>query len=527
MRKNAIVTSAIVAMAVLSVGSALAADDLQSDVQALKARIAEQAARISDLERKDGANWLTEERASQIKQLVHEVITDARSRGQFLDGDIQVGYKDGFFIQTADQNTKLVVGGFIQMRYNYVKHHASHTGGPSGMNVGSFAQGTHADANGFDIRRARISFSGTLLSKDLFYKFEGDFYGGGFVDSVSTNTSSGNVTSVRTRSSSGFAVTDAFLGYRFNDQFKIRAGSFKVPFAKAELTSDTTISLMERPEVTAPFNAQRSIGVSLFGDLVKDQLNYEININNGSNSNNFRRVDTASSFAGTSNSTANYNLDNRLGYYGRLNWSPDGAIAEIFSAESDLRKDNSKFIWMLGIAGGYESQNSTNGTFVQNTASIPGMGSNDKPGYASNYTLNGDLFRGTIDWSAKYQGWSFNTAAYIQQINANPTAGTTSTSLPYGTGKSSWFQHGYYGQVGYMVTKNFELVGRAGVLLQEGDPNMGDVYSIGANYYLFGNNAKIQADVTYAPEAMFTDTGATLIQNTHELAFRVQLQLKF
>ena len=78
-----------------------------------------------------------------------------------------------------------------------------------------------------------------------------------------------------------------------------------------------------------------------------------------------------------------------------------------------------------------------------------------------------------------------------------------------------------------MLNEHWEVLARAGVQMEEGDPNVAEYYSIGANYYLFKNNAKIQADVTYAPESAFTDNGSMLIQNTHEVAFRIQFQVKF
>lgn len=511
--------SAIVLSVALAAAAAIGAEP--NEIEQLKARLAEQAARVSELERKDTANWLTEERATQIKSLVHEVLDDARTRGQFLDGDAQVGFKDGFFVKSADDNFKLVVNGIVQVRYSYVGHHASHTGGPKGANTNPFAQGTSENASGFELRRARLRFSGNVFSQDLFYRLEGDFYSSSEVASVDVSKGTSSSTS------GNFAVTDAFIGYRFSPLLAVRAGAFKVPFSKVELMNDAYLSTTERPEPNTPFDAQRSLGVSLFGDLVKDQLAYEVNVNNGSNSQTFRRVDTASSSA----SNPNYNLDNRLGYYGRVNWSPGGSIEEFFKSEPDLRKDTSQFIWLLGVAAGYESQNSTNGAFVQNTAVVPGIGGNNGPGYTSNYVLNGDLYRGTVDWSAKYRGLALNTAAYFQQVNANPVVGSAigaGNPKPYGPGKSSFFQHGYYGQVGYMIVPaRLELVGRAGVLLEEGDPNIAEFYTLGLNYYLHGHNAKIQADMTYSPEAPFTDTGSALVQNSHQVAFRVQLQLRF
>ena len=528
-------TGLIIAASLTSAGSAFAADpDVSAELSALKARIAE-------LEKKDTENWLTDERKSEIRSLVKEVIDDSRARGQFADGSSSVGYKDGFYI-TDGANYKLVIGGFLQARYSFVEHHQSNTQTPGSVSA-PFPQGTTENANGFDIRRARINFSGYVFSPSIFYKLEGDFYSGSEIAAVKATTTpytivdkggttrTVNSTTVTNSSTSGnFVVTDAFIGYAFNDQFKVKAGSFKIPFTKVELMSDTNLGLMERPEENTSFDAQRSIGVSVLGDIMPDQWSYDFNINNGSNSNTFRRVDTAS----TSTSNPGFNLDNRMAFYARTQYSPD-KISQFYASESDLRTGDRPFIWMLGGAVGYESQNA-NGAFAQNTAQIASLGGNDKPGYASAYILNGDLYRATIDWSAKYAGWSFLTAAYFQEVNANPIVATGSAGLPSGYSfdtaglvgpKTSFFQHAYYGQVGYMLTDKIEVLGRAGVLLEEGDPNMGDFYTLGANYYIFGNNAKIQADVTYAPEAAFSDGGATLIQTTHEVAFRVQFQVKF
>jgi hypothetical protein len=476
--------------------------DVSNEIQALKTRIAE-------LERKQGENWLTQERTEQIKAIVQDVLADARTRGQFADGP-QIGYKDGFFIQSPEGNYKLVVGGYAQVRYEYAYHNATNgrTLSSRSIGTGSSAPRTTPDdpgnASGIDIRRARVSFSGNVISPDITYKLEGDFEG----------------------SSSGqFTITDAFVGYRLTDYVKLRAGSFKVPFAKAELTSDPTGTFAERTEVLSPFDPVRALGVSVYGDILPGTLGYEVNVNDGSRSNTLRQVDVSGGSA---------NLDNRLGFYGRMQWAGSGKISQ-FVDESDLRpaSENGQFIWLLGGAVGYESQNSTNNSFPspQTTGVAQGLSNGDGPGF-TNYTLNGDIFRATVDWSGKWQGFSFLAAAFFQQVNANQgNTSSSSTSIstgPFGAGDSSFFEHGYYGQVGYFVIpQKLELTARAGALFTEGYPNIGEWYSIGSNYYFYGHNLKLQSDITYSPESPYTDAAALQLQNTSDLAFRVQLQLRF
>ncbi len=484
------------------------ADVPESDFDALKSRLAEierrnetLQSRVADLEKQESESWLTGERAKEIRSIVEQVLADAKTHEQ-PDHPL-VGYNNGFFIQSPDNDFKLTVGALIQVRYEYALHQAD----DAAFKTPPLAQGDQENASGFDIRRARVNFTGYAFSPKLFYRFEGDFYG--------SNTGA-------------FTVTDAYAGYAFSDLFKVRAGAFKTPFTKTEQENDANLQL-ERSEVNFPFDPQRSLGVSVFGDMVPNRFGYELNANDGAKSNTLRYVDTNSNVTTiTSTSTPAYNLDNRLSFYGRLQYANGGGIREFYDGgESDLRKDTQPFIWMLGGAVGYESQNSSAATFPQNTVTVPGLGSNDSPGFQKAYVLNGDLYRATIDWSAKWRGMSVNTAGYFQQVNANPYAGTTSAGLPYATGKSSFFQSGYYAQLGYMIIpQRLEIVGRAGVLLDEGDPNISDYYTLGANYYLFGNNAKILADINYAPETAYTDAATLQILNTNEVVFRLQFQLK-
>ncbi len=122
------------------------------------------------------------------------------------------------------------------------------------------------NSSGIDIRRARISLGGNVFTPDLTFKFEGDFYGGSYVNSMGVSNQNNANTGplpAPAASSGAFTVTDAYVAYRFNDMFRLKVGSYKVPFAKDELTSDTLGEFMERPEAAAPFDPVRALGISL------------------------------------------------------------------------------------------------------------------------------------------------------------------------------------------------------------------------------------------------------------------------
>ncbi len=491
--QRAFLVASILSLAVTSGGYAQATpnEDLATQVQDLKARLAQ-------LEAKQNENWMTDERTKQIKTIVEGVLADAKSRGQFQSGT-DFGYSNGFYIQSADKTFKLVINGYAQFRYTFSDSTVK--------NASTYAtQPKAGDASGFDFRYLRLTFSGNAFTPNLTYLITGDF--------------AGNSTNVN-----NFQVVDAYFAYRFNDLLNIRAGAFLAPFSHLEYIS-SGLALVDFPALFNPFDPARVFGVSLFGDIVKDQLLYEINVNNGPQSNKNGR---AAELAGLT--------DNRPSLYARLQYFGGTGKPSDFADESDLRKDTSTAAWNINGAFGYESANTSNTAFPgkQGSTTIPGIAALTTPGFLT-YPLNGDLFRGTIDGELKYQGWHFLAAAFIQQINENPGAGiTTATSgtvpatLPPGYGsRMSFFQASYYGQVGYMINKQWEAVARAGQLFTEGGPQKMEEYALGLNYFGFGKNVKIQADVTYFPNAAgLSNTTFGTFVNTQDIVGRLQLQVKF
>src|SRR5207248_2959826 len=116
----------------------------------------------------------------------------------------------------------------------------------------------------------------------------------------------------------------------------------------------------------------RTIGVDLYGEPIKDKLNYDVQINNGINSNTFRRPDTTGTTA---------NLDNRLGIYGRLNYAGSGKLKD-FNDQPDLRQDNREFVWLAGLGLGYESQNAATGALPSpQTTAVMAVSNAKGPGF--------------------------------------------------------------------------------------------------------------------------------------------------
>lgn len=399
-----------------------------------------------------------------------------------------IGYKNGIVIETPDNDFSLKVNGFTQVRYTFADS--------SLQDASEFAGSLpkHGDTSGFDLRFARIYFSGHAFSPNLTYMISGDFAG----DSGSAND---------------LQLLDDYIAWRFNDTFNVRAGSFLVPYSRVEYFTPGE-GLVDFPAVEVPFDPARAFGISLYGQPIKNKLTYEFNINNGPNGNHSGRT-----------AQIGGDFDNRLGFATRWQIFGGTGTPEEFSTESDLRKDKSTVAWMLAAAAGYDSLNQASDAFPgRQVYSIPGVPSMTNPGFVT-YPVNGDIYRATVDGEIKYNGWEFMGATYFQQINATPTTGVT---LPPGyDDKTSFYNIAYYGQVGYMFLPKWEIVGRAGQYYTEGASRHMDEFTLGLNYFIFGENAKLQGDVTYIPDAAFSSSTDGTAQSTRDFITRIQMQLKF
>jgi phosphate-selective porin OprO/OprP len=111
--------------------------------------------------------------------------------------------------------------------------------------------------DGFLLRRARPILTGTLFH-DFDYNFTPDF-GGNTVQ-----------------------IQDAYLNYRYNQQFQLQAGKFKSPVGLEQLQSDPATSFNERSLVT-DLVPNRDLGLDLHGDfdLFSGGVSYAIGVFNG------------------------------------------------------------------------------------------------------------------------------------------------------------------------------------------------------------------------------------------------------
>jgi hypothetical protein len=138
----------------VSYGAAEANNDTTAQINQLKAEIAQMKAAQGD-------QWLTEQRAEQIRGVVQDVLADSSTRSSFQQaGGATSGYDNGFFLSSADGNYKLKINALEQVRFTW------------GNGYGAPETSANSPSNnqwGFENRRTQVFFSGNVVDPSWKY----------------------------------------------------------------------------------------------------------------------------------------------------------------------------------------------------------------------------------------------------------------------------------------------------------------------------------------------------------------------
>ena len=201
---------------------------------------------------------LVQELSQQVKVLARKgEITEEEIASAKKTTPVVKASEKGFGLESADGKNVIKLRGLLQADYRSFQAGAIDVRNRSNQRAGNL------DANGFHdandtalLRRVRPTIEGTVLGKYDF-RFTPDFGNG------------------------GSQVVDAYLDARLSPAFKIRAGKYK-PFVGLErLQGGGDIKFVERSYVTNAILPNRDVGVSVYGDIFEDKLNYAFGLNNG------------------------------------------------------------------------------------------------------------------------------------------------------------------------------------------------------------------------------------------------------
>ena len=205
------------------VGSKAAEDPLQKRIAELEtksarddARIGELESRLSSIETSEDSQWLTQQRADEIRMLVEDILADAETRSNLLLGS---GYDGG----------AVIGGGDWMLRTNIHMQQR--------LILNDRAAGSEWN---FENTRTKFILSGNVVSPEWFYKVE--------IETV-------------TRARTG--LLDSYAGYDFGNDWKIRVGTFKAPLLREELMDSRYQLAVERSVVNYLYTIERKEGIAV------------------------------------------------------------------------------------------------------------------------------------------------------------------------------------------------------------------------------------------------------------------------
>jgi phosphate-selective porin OprO/OprP len=150
---------------------------------------------------------------------------------------LQAGFQDGFFIQTANGDTRLDFGMVAQTDGRFSLDDPPQT------------------INTFTIRKVRPTLTGKI-AKYFAFKVDPDF---------------GNGTVV---------LEDAYFDISFSQEFRVRTGKDKTPVGYELEIGDAYVLFPER-SLASSLVPNRDVGVQVLGDLAANRIHYDAGVFNG------------------------------------------------------------------------------------------------------------------------------------------------------------------------------------------------------------------------------------------------------
>ncbi|HEX9671083.1 MAG TPA: porin [Thermoanaerobaculia bacterium] len=301
------------------------------------------------------------------------------------------------------------------------------------------------DVGSFRIRRMKTKFDGWVYDKDLTYELQLNW-----PDTANP-------------------LEDANINYDFTQgkkAFQLKAGQYKVPFGRQELTSSGSQEFVDRSIVSAEFARGRDIGVQAWGTPLGGKLDWRVGIFNG---------------AGR---TVQRNDNDKYQTNARLTWQPFG---DVKYSEGDFDSTGKP---LFAIAGQYES----------NERPVAAAGSTPA------HTADREIVGGDLVF--KYKGFFLFAEVFDASTDRSGTV-------------SDFDSDGFHAQAGhFIVPQKFEVALR----LAELDPNSDrddderEETGLAIGYFFNKHNHKLQADYRQVENQANNQTNDE---------FRLQYQLIF
>jgi len=445
-------------------------EDMQQEIEKLRQDNSSMKGEINRLHAQVGEDWMTQQRADEIRSLVADVLADADNRSSLLQGGQAAGWNEHFFLASPDGRFKLQLEGQLQFRFVLNRRKGS----------GDSTQ------YGFENTRTKLTFRGHVFSPDTTYMIRGNF---------SREQLTSGPPSASIDHGGIFQLQDAWIQQQIDQQWSVRAGQFKLPFTREELVSSQYQLLVERSLVNISENLGRSQGIEInyFGDL----FSMSVALSDGGHDQlgGFGTVATGQ----PENSPALARLA-EFAVTARAQWLVAGDWAQFTDFTSP---PGEQFGMMLGVAGHYQ----------KNEYGIISFTRDEEYWYA--YTVDASVEWGGINAFASFTHHYVDNASIgiIEVYGAVVQAGM------YVTPKLELFGRFEYGRFTVDTGLNFSNLYLA---------------TVGFNYYIDGHDIKFTTDIgfgiSHIESTWDSDLAGWLTDapgNEPSVVIRTQIQLLF
>jgi len=214
----------------VSFGAVEATNDTTAQINELKAEIAA-------LKSNQGEQWLTEQRADEIRGVVQDVLADSNTRSSFQQaGGATAGYNNGFFLSSADGNYTLKINALEQVRFVWNN---------------TYDKNSTENQWGFENRRTQAFFSGNVVDPSwkylvgFAYDSQNDPYDNNNSDSPTFNLYYANITK------------------SFGNGFSVSVGQMNVPWTvESQLFNAGSTQMGDYSIFEYQFGAGQQVGVA-------------------------------------------------------------------------------------------------------------------------------------------------------------------------------------------------------------------------------------------------------------------------
>ena len=506
-------------------------DDMARRLDALEKRNAELQGQVVELKSQNGEQWLTEERAAEVRELVKDVLADSATRTSLQSNGATAGWDNGFFIASPDNRFRLEIGGLVQARWVWSSQRAPYTADGIVPSATQLTYDQTLNRSGFDVHNIELWAQGHVISPDIQYMLKGIFS-----NSSSTaqqpSTNGTNVGGFVGESTSGsFQLLDAWVRVNLTDDWSVRVGQFRAPYGREFLVLEQYQMAVDRSLVSLHYGMGYTQGLEL--EWLSNEARWRFSINDGGND----------AIAGAGQVVGSHPLNspwfeqqNIWGVTTRFDWKGSGGWAQFDQFTSP---DGSEPGWLWGFAVNAQGTKPSEVYGQQQNVTLSNSSdTNTWVGLTTDFTMQ---FGGASLFASAYYNYVESNAAYYRNsVNTNvPSTQTVNAggvnALGFTLQASAYLAPKWevFSRYEYMhlTASNADALTDTQVgnfLVDQGHVS---ILTTGLNYYIDGQDAKVTADFGYGftpiyPSAATPSTGWRASESD-EFVVRAQMQLLF